>query len=218
MSAVEVLLERAGFLVVAKPAGVPVIPGRGGEAGDSLREQLEASLGAKLWVVHRLDRDTSGALVFARTPEAHRTLSMAFEEGRVTKRYLALVEGDLQQPQRVELALTAARKGKMRPVFPGEAGKASCTEFQPVERFGRATLVEARPLTGRTHQIRVHLKAIGHPLVFDHQYGQSEPLLGLMRTPLHASSVGWPALDGVEACTVDAPVPEDLERAMRLLR
>lgn len=228
MTDVRILFEGAGLLVVDKPAGMLVIPGRG-EGGPSLREVLEAKRGRKVFVVHRLDRDTSGVLVFALDAERHRTLSMAFESGQVHKRYLALVEGRVEAPRLVDAALAPARKGRMRVARPGEEGKASQTRVRPVETFARASLVEAEPLTGRTHQIRVHLLHVGHPLLFDHQYGRDTPLtekdLGgagetpvLARTPLHAARIEWPALPGVEARTVEAPLPEDMARAVALLR
>jgi tRNA pseudouridine32 synthase/23S rRNA pseudouridine746 synthase/23S rRNA pseudouridine955/2504/2580 synthase len=224
----RVLHEGAGLLVVAKPAGVLVIPGRG-EGGPSLREQLEEQLRRKVFVVHRLDRDTSGVLVFALDAERHRALSQAFESGQVRKRYRALVEGRVDEPRLVDAALVPARKGRMRVARPGESGKASRTRIRPVESFARASLVEAEPLTGRTHQIRVHLLEMGHPLLVDHQYGRSEPLtekeLGgasdtvvLARTPLHAARLEWPALPGVEQRAIDAPLPEDMTRALQLLR
>ncbi|HET9451775.1 MAG TPA: RNA pseudouridine synthase [Aggregicoccus sp.] len=229
MSTVRVLFEGAGLLVVDKPAGVLVIPGRSEDAGPSLREQLEAQLGRKVFVVHRLDRDTSGALLFALDAAVHRALSVAFEEGRVHKRYLALVEGRVEAPQRVDVALVAGRKNRMRPARPGEEGKPSVTLIRPVETFARASLVEAEPLTGRTHQIRVHLTALGHPLLVDHQYGRDEPLtaadLGgqgtqpvLARTPLHAARLEWPALPGVAAGSAESPLPDDMARTLALLR
>jgi len=225
---VRILFEGAGLLVVDKPAGMLVIPGRG-EGGPSLRELLEAKRGRKVFVVHRLDRDTSGVLVFALDAERHRTLSMAFESGQVHKRYLALVEGRVEVPQLIDAALAPARKGRMRVARPGEEGKPSRTRVRPVETFAHASLVEAEPLTGRTHQIRVHLLHMGHPLLFDHQYGRDTPLtekdLGgvgdaavLARTPLHAARIEWPALPGVEARTVEALLPEDMARAAALLR
>jgi RluA family pseudouridine synthase len=228
VSGLRVLHEGAGLLVVAKPAGVLVIPGRG-EGGASLREQLEEQLGRKVFVVHRLDRDTSGVLVFALDAERHRALSQAFESGQVKKRYRALVEGRVEAPQLVDAALVPGRKGRMRVARPGEQGKPSRTRVRPVETFSRATLVEAEPLTGRTHQIRVHLLQLGHPLLVDHQYGRAEPLtekeLGgeggtvvLARTPLHAARLEWPALPGVEARAFEAPLPEDMARALDLLR
>nr|WP_274622109.1 RNA pseudouridine synthase [Myxococcus fulvus] len=215
-------------MVVDKPPGVPVIPGRDG--GPSLRDALESQRGRKIFVVHRLDRDTSGALVFALDAAVHRALSIAFESGKVRKRYLALVEGRIDAPSLVDAPLIAARKGRMRVARPGEAeAKPSRTRVRPVESFDKATLVEAEPLTGRTHQIRVHLLSLGHPLLMDHQYGRDTALtekdLGgqgdgvvLERTPLHAARVEWPALPGVEARGVDAPLPEDMARARDLLR
>ncbi|MFY1829648.1 RluA family pseudouridine synthase [Myxococcus fulvus] len=228
MTEPRILFEGGGVLVVDKPPGVPVIPGRDG--GPSLRDALEAQRGRKIFVVHRLDRDTSGALVFALDAAVHRALSIAFEAGKVRKRYLALVEGRIDAPSLVDAPLIAARKGRMRVARPGEAeAKPSRTRVRPVESFDKATLVEAEPLTGRTHQIRVHLLSLGHPLLMDHQYGRDTALtemdLGgqgdgvvLARTPLHAARVEWPVLPGVEARGVDAPLPEDMVRARDLLR
>jgi RluA family pseudouridine synthase len=227
VSGLRVLHEGAGLLVVAKPAGMLVIPGR--EGGSSLREQLEEQRGSKVFVVHRLDRDTSGVLVFALDAERHRVLSQAFESGQVKKRYRALVEGRVEVPQLVDAALTPGRKGRMRVARPGEQGKPSRTRVRPVETFARASLVEAEPLTGRTHQIRVHLLHMGHPLLVDHQYGRAEPLtereLGgngdavvLARTPLHAARLEWPSLPGVEAQAFEVPLPEDMAQALELLR
>ncbi|WP_342373921.1 RNA pseudouridine synthase [Myxococcus stipitatus] len=228
MTEVRILFEDGGLLVVDKPPGVPVIPGRDG--GASLRDMLEARRGQKIFVVHRLDRDTSGALVFALDAQTHRSLSVAFETGKVRKRYLAWVEGRLDEPRLVDAPLIAARKGRMRVARPDEPdAKPSRTRVRPVESFDRATLVEAEPLTGRTHQIRVHLLSLGHPLLLDHQYGREQPVtekdLGgegdapvLARTPLHAARVEWPALPGVAARAVDAPLPADMARTRELLR
>ncbi len=229
MSELRVLFEGAGLLAVDKPAGMLVIPGRGEDSGPSLREVLEARLKRKVFVVHRLDRDTSGVMVFALEPGVHRTLSMAFESGQVRKRYQALVEGRLEAPRLVDAALVPARKGRMRVAREREEGKPSRTRVRPVEVFASASLVEAEPLTGRTHQIRVHLLSVGHPLLVDHQYGREEPLtareLGgageaavLSRTPLHAGRLEWPALEGVEPRVLESPLPEDMAQAVSLLR
>ena len=212
------LHQGAGLLVVDKPAGLPVIPGR--TPGPCLQQELEAWLGARLWVVHRLDRDTTGVLAFATDAPTHRSLSMAFEEGRVEKVYLALVEGQLAQAQRIDLPLVPARRGRMRPAREGEAGKASLTEVRPLEQVRDATLVEARPRTGRTHQIRVHLRSVGHPLLVDPQYGNKAPLeaLGLSRTPLHAAALSIPSAAGGPVTTFQAPLPPDMEGALVALR
>lgn len=210
-----ILSEHDAFVAIDKPAGLLVIPGRD-QAEPCARLLLEQQLGKKLWVCHRIDRDTSGVLVFATTAEAHRTASMAFEAGEVKKRYLALVEGVVAEPMEIDVPLTEGRKGKVRPCFPGEEGKAAKTLVRPVETFTSASLVECEPLTGRQHQIRVHLKVKGHPLLFDHQYGRKEPLpigdVTLTRTPLHAARLelkGW---------TIEAPLARDLAAVLERLR
>ena len=109
----KLLLERPGFVAIDKPAGVPVIPGRDGDP-DCVRTRLQTQLGKPVWVVHRLDRDTSGVLLFALDSETHRTLSMAFENGQVAKRYLALVDGRLEAPVLIDRPLIEARKSRMR--------------------------------------------------------------------------------------------------------
>ena len=231
MSPIPLLYAHDAFVAVDKPAGVIVIPGRSEESGPSLREQLETQLGRPVWVVHRLDRDTSGVLLFALNARAHRTLSMAFEAGRVEKRYLALARGALAEEQDVRVPLAPARRGRMRPARAGEKDvKEAHTHVRPLERFGqRATLVEATPFTGRTHQIRVHLLAIGHPLLFDHQYGQTRHVtateLGgsgdevvLARTPLHASRLRLEGLEAIPDLELEAPLPGDMARALELLR
>lgn len=214
----EVLLVKGGLVAVAKPPGLLVIPGRSPEDQQCARDLLSAQLGTRVWVCHRIDRDTSGVVLFATDENAHRSASMAFEQGLAKKKYLALVEGVVPAPLDLQQPLIEGRKGKMRLAFPGEDGKNSRTLVTPVETFANASLVECEPLTGRQHQIRVHLKAAGHPLLFDHQYGRKEPLqladVTLARTPLHASSLVIESL-GVD---VAAPLPEDLQRVAQALR
>lgn len=210
-----VLASKDGLVAVAKPPGLLVIPGRNPEHQACARELLATQLGQRVWVCHRIDRDTSGVVLFATDEKAHRAASMAFEQGLAKKKYLALVEGVVAGPLDIDLPLAEGRKGKMRV---GDDGKPSRTLVRPVETFTNASLVECEPLTGRQHQIRVHLKAKGHPLLFDHQYGRKEPLpLGdfvLSRTPLHAASLVIESL-GID---VTAPLPEDLATAVAKLR
>lgn len=214
----EVLATQGGLVAVSKPPGLLVIPGRNPEDQVCARDLLSAQLGKRVWVCHRIDRDTSGVVLFATDENAHRAASMAFEQGLAKKRYLALVEGVVAGPLDLQQPLIEGRKGKIRLAHPGEAAKESRTLVRPVETFKNATLVECEPLTGRQHQIRVHLKAAGHPLLFDHQYGRKEPLvLGdvtLSRTPLHAASLVIEAL-GID---VTAPLPDDMAQAVLRLR
>lgn len=208
------LYEDADLIAVAKPAGALVIPGRTADGPVALRHQLEAARGAPLWVVHRIDQDTSGVVVFAKTAAAHRALCAAFEARTVAKTYVALAFGDLPGARTIELPLTDARRGKARPAAPGEPGKAARTDLTAQRRWrlpdGVVTLVEARPLTGRHHQIRVHLRALEAPIVGDPLYGK-RTLRGAfagappLRLALHAARLALP-----DRPPIDAPLPDDL--------
>jgi RluA family pseudouridine synthase len=218
----HVLFEDRHLAAVDKVPGRIVVPGRG-VAEVTLREEAEALLG-KLWVVHRLDRGTSGVLLFARTAEAHRSACQAFEHHQVSKRYLALVRGLIDRELRVDVPIAAGRRGRMR-VFLGAGGRPSATFVRPLTRFSEVsgmpgmTLVEAFPESGRTHQVRVHLAHIGHPLAVDPDYGEAEPLCFggralLSRTPLHAASIEL--LHPVEGrpLRIEAPLPRDMEETI----
>ena len=213
-----VLHEDDALVAVAKPAGLAVIPERDGDPAASLRHRLEAARGEPLWVVHRIDKDTSGVVVLARSAAAHRWLNDAFAQRRVAKRYLAFAAGDLPGARTVDLALVEARRGKARPAGPGEPGKPSRTEFEAQARWRRGadavTLVEARPLTGRHHQIRVHLRSLEAPILFDPAYGK-RTLRGMLdgapcaRLALHAAGLRVPRPDG-SVLAIEAPLAADL--------
>lgn len=208
------LHEDAELIAVAKPPGIPVIPARGEAPEDSLHARLERERGERLWIVHRIDRDTSGVVVFARTAEAHRDLSMAFEHRGVAKVYVAFAAGALVGVTRIDLALHEARRGKARPATPGEPGaKAAVTDLTVERRWRHAADVIARvtcrPITGRHHQIRVHLRSVEAPIVADPLYGKRTLRDGYAAVPcprlaLHAASL--------TACgrTFHAPLPDDL--------
>jgi tRNA pseudouridine32 synthase/23S rRNA pseudouridine746 synthase len=225
VAAVRVLYEDRDLLAIDKPPGRLVIPGR--VAGEpALRQQLAERHGP-LWVVHRLDRGTSGVLLFARGARAHRDLNLQFERGEPRKTYLALVRGRPPDRFEVDAGIAPARKGRMRPLPPGDPrGKPACTAFRVLERFepaagpGPLAWVEARPETGRTHQIRVHLLAAGFPLAFDPDYGEAGPWLGaarLARTPLHAARLELRHPEG-HPLTIEAPPPDDLLAVLAALR
>ena len=166
----ELLHEDEHLLVVNKPAGLLTIPDRAGNK-DSLLGALEKRYG-KVFVVHRLDRETSGILCFARTAEAHRNLSMQFEHHTADKFYYALIDGELHHDEG-EIDKPIGE----HPVVPGKMaivknGKASLTFYRVTERFPHFTLVEVLIKTGRTHQIRVHFQSIGYSLAVDALYGR----------------------------------------------
>lgn len=215
--AAPVLAETAAWLAVDKPAGVAVIPARSAAPGDCLRARLEAARGERLWVVHRLDRETSGVVLFARSAEAHRALSLAFERREVAKQYRALTDRS-PEPARgaIEVALHDARRGRSRPARPGEPGaKPATTAYRTLRRFGRGRFAELalEPATGRHHQLRVHLRALGTPILFDPVYDREIPELAdapAHRLALHAARLAFadPVDGGARA--VEAPLPPDL--------
>ena len=213
-----VLYEDEELLVINKPSGIPVHGGTGRSFGiiDVLRHTHPA--GATLQLVHRLDQDTSGCLLLAKTHSCLRRLHGHLREGRVEKQYTALLKGRLgEKTVSVDLPLRrGARRGGERLVETSAEGKAARTRFNLVRRFRDATLAKIEIATGRTHQIRVHAGLIGHPVAGDHRYGdrdfnrQLRPL-GLRRLFLHASRVRIPRPGRSAALAVEAPLPEDLQ-------
>lgn len=221
--AVVILYEDSELLAVNKPPGVVVIPARDEDPERSLRRELERARGEGLWVVHRIDRETSGVVLFARSAAAHRALNELFSTRAVEKSYVAFTAGArLDDALSVELPLHTARKGKMRPAVTGEAGSLDArTELRVLARWARGSVcvskVSARPHTGRQHQIRVHLRAQGAPIVGDPLYGRGagEGLPPLARMALHAASLTLPWRGA--ALNVRAELPTDLAEFERAL-
>lgn len=219
----DVLHQDDHVAAVDKPAGRIVVPGRGAQER-TVREEAEALLGP-LWVVHRLDRGTSGVVLFARTAEVHRVLCGRFERHEVSKRYLALVRGALEGARRIDVPVAPGRKGRMRAGEGLRGARPSETFVRPVVACGdAATLVEAFPASGRTHQIRVHLAHAGHPLVVDPDYGDAGPWVApggaarLDRTPLHAATLELLHPVSGQPLRIEAPLPGDMAAAVRALR
>jgi RluA family pseudouridine synthase len=176
MPRIEVLFDDEHLLAVNKPPYITSVPD-GTDNEPSLQHQLEKQFG-KLWAVHRLDRDTSGVIVFARDAETHANLSAQFENRAAKKIYHALVRGkpawneiDVNTP----LTVDADRKHRTR--ADSSRGKPAHTHLKVIEAIKDFCLIEASPTTGRTHQIRVHLAGIGFPIVCDPLYGEDEPLM-----------------------------------------
>ena len=210
------LLHRdALVLILDKPAGIPVHAGPGG--GPNLEDGLEAlrfGLPRPPALAHRLDRDTSGCLVLGRHPKALRRLGRLFAEGRALKVYWAVVEGAPPEPQgRIELPLAkrSRERGWWMKVDP--EGRRAVTLYRTLGRSGGLSWLELRPLTGRTHQIRVHLQALGCPVLGDPVYG-SAPRTGGPPLHLHARSIALPLYPSRPPIRVLAPVPAHMEKAL----
>ena len=213
----KILFEDKRLLVVDKPSGVAVHGGSGISHGviEMLRHARPEL--KDLSLVHRLDRETSGVLVLAKRRSALRELHALFREGRVEKNYLALLVGDWQFGDQVVDAplLVTHRKGGERHVIVSEEGKPAQTRIQLSRTFGKFSLVQCSPKTGRTHQIRVHALHTGHPLAGDPRYGDEAlnkelAKFGLKRLFLHAQSIAFPDDSGNDR-HFTAPLADDLE-------
>lgn len=181
-----ILHADAALLVADKPAGLPSVPGRPVELHDCLWQRVRA-IYADALVVHRLDMATSGLVLFARGIEAQRALGRAFAQREVDKRYEAVVAGTLEgESGEIDLPLAADWPNRPRQQVDREHGKPSLTRWRVIAREAGRTRLVLEPLTGRSHQLRVHLQAIGHPIVGDTLYGPPDSAARLM---LHARAL-----------------------------
>ena len=223
---VPVVYEDAAIVVVDKPAGMVTHPGNGVMSGTLVNAMLarypelqafEDSL--RPGIVHRLDKGTSGLLVVAKTPDAQRHLQRQFAEHTVQKTYVALAHGSLQ-PERglIEATIGRSRQNPTQMAIGGRAERAARTAYAVIERFAGYTLVEAQPVTGRTHQIRVHFSALGHPLAGDTTYGVGGETLGLKRQFLHAHKLRLVLPSSGATREFQTELPSDLQDALAQLR
>ncbi len=226
----DVLHADEWILVVNKPPGVLSVPGRG--RAPTLAELLPDY--APLRIVHRLDRGASGVVVLARTVEAQRRLSQLWTERKVEKTYVALVRGFVVGDGQIDLALSVDRD--KRRVKPDRKGQEAITHYRITERLSGHTLLECRPVTGRLHQIRVHLAAIGHPLSVDAMYGESKAILLsqyksdyrpnrrgeerplISHLTLHAARLAFDHPSGSGPVSFEAPMPKDFRATLQQLR
>lgn len=220
----RILHEDDDLLVLNKPAGLAVHGGSGIRLGVIETLRLMRPEARFLELVHRLDRDTSGCLLIAKKRSALRALHEQFRDDDINKGYLALLAG--RWARRSFLVDAPLRKNTLksgeRLVCVARDGKEAQTQFRRLRAFDGATLVEARPVTGRTHQIRVHALAMGHPLVGDERYGSAETNrifkdLGLKRLFLHASEAGFCHPRTGEPLTVEAPLDAALAKLLEVL-
>lgn len=236
--AVPIIYQDEAILVLHKPAGLTVHPGAGQRHGTLVSALLHISAGRlssvggeeRPGIVHRLDKDTSGVIVVARTDMAHRNLSKQFHDRVVKKRYVAIVDGVPRRSEgTIDAALGRHPKDRKRQAVV-EGGRSARTDYTVSEAFARHAFLELRPETGRTHQIRVHLKSIGTPIVADATYGRrpafttedaglgGEAEVLLERHALHAARIAFDHPVSGERVSFEAPVPYDMSAALEALR
>ena len=233
--ALEIVFEDEHLLVVDKPAGLVVHPAAGNSDGTLVNALLHHCAGrlsgiggvARPGIVHRIDKDTSGLLVVAKTDPAHEGLSSQFARHDILRRYLAIVGGRPNPPAGAvdaPLARSSANRKKMAIVAEGR-GKRAVTHYRMIESLKDAALVECRLETGRTHQVRVHMASLGHALLGDPVYGRTPAPLsellkrhGFARQALHAAELGFRHPATGQTLSFQSPVPSDMQELLSALR
>lgn len=230
----SIVFENEDFVVVDKPAGLLSIPDREGDEV-SLKKLLREKYG-EIYTVHRLDKETSGLIVFARNEAMHKFFSQAFEERSVEKYYEGIVKGTLAEKQKTINAPIAQNTVKKTLMIIHKRGKESITDYNVIEELGKFSLVSFQIHTGRTHQIRVHMQYVGHPIVCDPLYGDGEPVFLssikknynlsknelderplLSRLGLHARRLKFKDDKG-RVFDLEAPLPKDMAALLQQLR
>lgn len=223
----DIVFQNDDLAIINKPAGMVVHPAAGHSSGTLVHAALAAlpdlqGIGGeeRPGIVHRLDKETSGLIVLAKNEKAHRWLQDQFRLRTVKKVYLALVDGKPPTPSgriEAEIARDPSHRKKMA-VVPDGRGRPAVTEYQTVEQFEQFTLIEAHPLTGRTHQIRLHMAFLGCPIVGDTIYGRKKPTVELERHFLHAARLSLRFPGESEAHTFEAPLPAELLQVLEEIR
>ncbi|MBI5428942.1 MAG: RluA family pseudouridine synthase [Nitrosomonadales bacterium] len=207
-TALDMVFQDVSLLVVNKPAGLLTVPGRGADKADSLISRVQQEFPDAL-VVHRLDMDTSGLVVLARGAEMQRHLSRMFRERQITKNYVAAVLGKLESPEgEIALPISSDWPNRPRQKIDCDAGKSSLTRYCLLnyDAGTNTSYVELEPVTGRTHQLRVHLAAIGHPILGDPLYG-GEARNRADRLLLHAQMLSFAHPLGAARLTLQCEPP-----------
>ena len=222
----KILYQDDDVVVVDKPAGTVVHAGAGHSSGTLVNALLHhfgslSSVNGDLrpGIVHRLDRETSGVLVVARTDRAHQSLARQFHDRTVEKVYLALVNGHTKtKTGRITAPITRDPVRRTRMTAKIASGRSALTEYQVLEEFKSTSYLRVRIGTGRTHQIRVHLASIGHPVVGDRLYGAPPPLFSLSRFFLHAHFLAFQSPGTGQRIAIESPLPPELADYLAELR
>ncbi len=222
----EIIFENQDLIVVNKPAGMVVHPAAGHQSGTLVHAalahtgEIEGVGGIQRpGVVHRLDKDTSGIILLAKNDAAHQWLQEEFRSRRVEKTYLALVDGAPPTVRgRVEAAIGRDPVDRKRmAVVPPNKGRSAVSEYSTITQYQQHTLLEVHPVTGRTHQIRLHMAFLGCPVTGDRLYGRRRPSLDIDRQFLHAARLKIRLPEESDYIEFEAPLPEDLSKVLGLL-
>jgi len=200
-----ILYEDLDILAVDKPAGLATLPERRVEQ-QSLLHDLTKQYPYKIYVVHRLDKEVSGVILFAKNPAAHRSLNEQFNRRLVKKTYISLVHGLLAR-ENGEINMPIRQCGSGRMAVDWQAGKECLTAYQVQERYQNHTLLNVYPYTGRRHQIRVQLYNLGHPVVGDSRYGDKKIQINFPRLMLHAAGIEFKTMAGAQRI-IESPQPD----------
>ncbi len=231
----SIIFENDDFVAIDKESGLLTIPDRHDDTQLSLYKLLTRKYG-KIFIVHRLDRDTSGLILFAKTEETHKHLSQLFEQRKIEKIYLGIIRGNLSADEgsiNEPIAEHPARKGEM---IISKKGKPSLTDYKVLENYGIYSLVQFDIHSGRTHQIRVHTKSLGHPIICDTVYGDGKPIMLssfkkkyklskhdeeerpiMNRLALHSHLLSFTDIHNKNH-TLESPLPKDMRALLQQLK
>ncbi|OGR41894.1 MAG: hypothetical protein A2X35_11330 [Elusimicrobia bacterium GWA2_61_42] len=210
----EIVRETPELLVVNKPSGLLTMPARGELAKEKHLVGLLHQTYGRVYITHRLDRDASGLIIFARTPEAHRYYSGLFETREVEKRYVVVVEGKVAENRgEIDKPLKQRGSGRVSVVFDG---KPSLTKYTVMERLRSATILEVSIVTGRRHQIRAHMYSIGHPVLGDSLYGDAVRQSKFPRLMLHSWRLRLKDMSG-KSMSFEVNPPADFMGVLKVL-
>lgn len=203
----SVLHEDEEFLVLDKPSGLLTVPGRPAEHADCLEARVQRDF-PEARIIHRLDMDTSGVIVLARTAHAHRHIGLQFEKRQTRKTYIALVAGHVRgEDGRIDQPLICDWPNRPKQHIDHETGKPAITDWRILERNDDFTRLELKPLTGRSHQLRVHMQFLGHPILGDNLYAPDDILSARDRLCLHAKYLAFRHPAGGAWAEFTAPTP-----------